>query len=195
MKRRRYRLAGQTASVVRGLALMARWCAENWKGILPFAASRGYKRLVALAGSASGCSSGVEHNLAKVGVEGSNPFARSSFPNRSRAAEHRGFCRFRASLNRRVKNDPGSARLLRGYKFAEFQMLVHDSFAGGWRAFSETWWKALARWLEGRLRSLMERLRAQNVRISPHVTLAYTLNTHAGTCYRFIADAPFLQVL
>ncbi len=27
----------------------------------------------------SGCSSGVEHNLAKVGVEGSNPFARSSF--------------------------------------------------------------------------------------------------------------------
>ena len=29
----------------------------------------------------SGCSSGVEHNLAKVGVEGSNPFARSNFPN------------------------------------------------------------------------------------------------------------------
>jgi hypothetical protein len=27
---------------------------------------------------ACGCSSGVEHNLAKVGVEGSNPFARSS---------------------------------------------------------------------------------------------------------------------
>jgi hypothetical protein len=27
-----------------------------------------------------GCSSGVEHNLAKVGVEGSNPFARSTFP-------------------------------------------------------------------------------------------------------------------
>ena len=26
-----------------------------------------------------GCSSGVEHDLAKVGVEGSNPFARSSF--------------------------------------------------------------------------------------------------------------------
>jgi hypothetical protein len=30
----------------------------------------------------SGCSSGVEHNLAKVGVEGSNPFARSNFPRR-----------------------------------------------------------------------------------------------------------------
>ena len=29
--------------------------------------------------AASGCSSGVEHNLAKVRVEGSNPFARSSF--------------------------------------------------------------------------------------------------------------------
>ncbi len=28
----------------------------------------------------SGRSSGVEHNLAKVGVEGSNPFARSNFP-------------------------------------------------------------------------------------------------------------------
>jgi hypothetical protein len=30
--------------------------------------------------SGRGCSSGVEHNLAKVGVEGSNPFARSKFP-------------------------------------------------------------------------------------------------------------------
>src|SRR5438477_10716387 len=27
-----------------------------------------------------GCSSGVEHDLAKVGVEGSNPFARSNCP-------------------------------------------------------------------------------------------------------------------
>ena len=34
-----------------------------------------------LASAQSGRSSGVEHNLAKVGVEGSNPFARSSaFP-------------------------------------------------------------------------------------------------------------------
>ena len=32
---------------------------------------------------ASGCSSGVEHNLAKVGVEGSNPFARSNSPNQN----------------------------------------------------------------------------------------------------------------
>lgn len=32
---------------------------------------------------ASGCSSGVEHNLAKVGVEGSNPFARSNFFNKT----------------------------------------------------------------------------------------------------------------
>ena len=30
----------------------------------------------------SGRSSGVEHDLAKVGVEGSNPFARSSFSSR-----------------------------------------------------------------------------------------------------------------
>jgi hypothetical protein len=32
------------------------------------------------ASTERGRSSGVEHNLAKVGVEGSNPFARSSFP-------------------------------------------------------------------------------------------------------------------
>src|SRR5258708_18693748 len=31
------------------------------------------------AGSERGRSSGVEHDLAKVGVEGSNPFARSNF--------------------------------------------------------------------------------------------------------------------
>ena len=39
-------------------------------------------RHIAVAPTASGCgcSSGVEHNLAKVGVEGSNPFARSKSP-------------------------------------------------------------------------------------------------------------------
>jgi hypothetical protein len=36
----------------------------------------------------SGRSSGVEHNLAKVGVEGSNPFARSSFPSHRQVADH-----------------------------------------------------------------------------------------------------------
>jgi hypothetical protein len=46
----------------------------------------------------SGRSSGVEHNLAKVGVEGSNPFARSKFfhslamyRSASSAADHRAF--------------------------------------------------------------------------------------------------------
>jgi hypothetical protein len=39
----------------------------------------------------SGRSSGVEHNLAKVGVEGSNPFARSKFRCK-KAADFRGFC-------------------------------------------------------------------------------------------------------
>jgi hypothetical protein len=34
--------------------------------------------ILAMIGPISGRSSGVEHNLAKVGVEGSNPFARSS---------------------------------------------------------------------------------------------------------------------
>src|SRR4051812_28796598 len=33
-----------------------------------------------------GCSSGVEHDLAKVGVEGSNPFARSKPPSKQQAS-------------------------------------------------------------------------------------------------------------
>ena len=40
--------------------------------------------------SLGGRSSGVEHNLAKVGVEGSNPFARSSDGDQ-KAAGNRGF--------------------------------------------------------------------------------------------------------
>ena len=36
------------------------------------------RRLPAAGVFGCGCSSGVEHDLAKVGVEGSNPFARSS---------------------------------------------------------------------------------------------------------------------
>ena len=48
------------------------------------------RRIAAYSGSGGdavhgcGCSSGVEHNLAKVGVEGSNPFARSRTPPRRR---------------------------------------------------------------------------------------------------------------
>ncbi len=42
----------------------------------------------------SGRSSGVEHNLAKVGVEGSNPFARSSFSMKIDFAERQEFCRW-----------------------------------------------------------------------------------------------------
>ena len=45
----------------------------------------------------SGCSSGVEHNLAKVGVEGSNPFARSKFSSGTmthKASVLRGFFAF-----------------------------------------------------------------------------------------------------
>ncbi len=38
-----------------------------------------YHKSIGSAQRTSGRSSGVEHNLAKVGVEGSNPFARSSF--------------------------------------------------------------------------------------------------------------------
>ena len=45
----------------------------------------------------SGCSSGVEHNLAKVGVVGSNPIARSKFSSETKthkASVHRGFFAF-----------------------------------------------------------------------------------------------------
>src|SRR5690606_26377793 len=50
--------------------------------LFPVAFDREFGHIGAACGEsrASGCSSGVEHNLAKVGVEGSNPFARSSFP-------------------------------------------------------------------------------------------------------------------
>ena len=46
---------------------------------LEMTAGFGHMSRMALNGAAHGCgcSSGVEHNLAKVGVEGSNPFARS----------------------------------------------------------------------------------------------------------------------
>jgi hypothetical protein len=58
-----------------------------WCGLPPscciqaiFAAYRRAASLACWARHGRGCSSGVEHNLAKVGVEGSNPFARSKFP-------------------------------------------------------------------------------------------------------------------
>ncbi len=49
----------------------------------PLASARVPGHIAAIGGGdaadGSGCSSGVEHNLAKVGVEGSNPFARSKY--------------------------------------------------------------------------------------------------------------------
>ena len=48
--------------------------------VFPVAIAERFGHIGAACGAfrrASGCSSGVEHNLAKVGVEGSNPFARS----------------------------------------------------------------------------------------------------------------------
>ena len=49
--------------------------------LLPAAPGRFTACFAGLAGRQSGRSSVVEHNLAKVGVEGSNPFARSKFQN------------------------------------------------------------------------------------------------------------------
>ena len=48
-----------------------------------------------------GCSSGVEHDLAKVGVEGSNPFARSNFQHRIRCRRCGAWPARRASAPRR----------------------------------------------------------------------------------------------
>ena len=48
-----------------GIALLRPWCLHGTGGVSTLLAMR--------------CSSGVEHDLAKVGVEGSNPFARSIF--------------------------------------------------------------------------------------------------------------------
>src|SRR5688500_7464719 len=50
------------------------------RGLEAHASSRRLTRTGLPVLAQSGRSSGVEHNLAKVGVEGSNPFARSRFP-------------------------------------------------------------------------------------------------------------------
>jgi hypothetical protein len=54
--------------------------ADSARRLLQYQAAFGIALPVGADGGQSlgcGCSSGVEHNLAKVGVEGSNPFARS----------------------------------------------------------------------------------------------------------------------
>ena len=55
-----------------------------------------------------GCSSGVEHNLAKVGVEGSNPFARSRQSQENQALSRRPSGRF--LLPRPLRPRRGSSR-------------------------------------------------------------------------------------
>ena len=68
---------------------------------------------------ASGCSSGVEHNLAKVGVVGSNPIARSKIPLADQG--------FRAGLLRR-------AFLVYGIHRREAaQVVCHEGFGKGAR--------------------------------------------------------------
>src|SRR5262245_44720316 len=60
-----------------GRMQMKRWA--RWlQRLRPFGiGARSSGRLRARPEGGRGCSSGVEHDLAKVGVEGSNPFARS----------------------------------------------------------------------------------------------------------------------
>src|SRR5437868_4293456 len=49
----------------------------QWDGPFRYRIGPAAPSMAAISGC--GCSSGVEHDLAKVGVEGSNPFARSNF--------------------------------------------------------------------------------------------------------------------
>ena len=62
------------------------WCCASG---LPSGGKPPRNRALPLAGDRRerGRSSGVEHNLAKVGVEGSNPFARSRFLEKIRCLE------------------------------------------------------------------------------------------------------------
>src|SRR4029077_7077995 len=70
-----------------GKANTASICSVFWRAVeacqpLAKAVEKPYQRRLPAtypAGSERGRSSGVEHDLAKVGVEGSNPFARSIF--------------------------------------------------------------------------------------------------------------------
>ena len=81
--------------------------------------------------ASSGRSSGVEHNLAKVGVEGSNPFARSNFPHQK-------------MLQRRL-----SRRLL--FLWARFAHTARHSVGGGKPNFldSSAYWRISGRWRPG----------------------------------------------
>ena len=64
---------------IAGLSDFRRWFAKSLGALLAIGTALRY-RLEACGRlpNGCGCSSGVEHDLAKVGVEGSNPFARSN---------------------------------------------------------------------------------------------------------------------
>src|SRR3546814_4566888 len=63
-----------------------------------------------VASRQSGRSSGVEHNLAKVGVEGSNPFARSSFSKKTNSLRVAAKGRDAAYLRQFTTSSPPNAR-------------------------------------------------------------------------------------
>ncbi|WP_374788788.1 hypothetical protein, partial [Brucella oryzae] len=73
------------------------------------------------------CSSGVEHNLAKVGVEGSNPFARSSFLHENQKLKKRPTGRFfadTASMTARCQQFVSARNSILGY--CSVTLLPHD---------------------------------------------------------------------
>ena len=82
----------------------------------------------------SGCSSGVEHNLAKVGVERSNRFTRSKFPHTEKPRTSAVF-----SFSGRLKG-PGPCRVVVDPSGCENDpvpnLRLHDS--------SVTWWRVSA---------------------------------------------------
>jgi hypothetical protein len=86
---------------------------SNWVGVafwLSLRHKRGRRRRRL---SGRGCSSGVEHNLAKVGVEGSNPFARSNKPLKSLSADRYHGGGSRRSAQNEPKSDAGKSGEIR----------------------------------------------------------------------------------
>ncbi len=81
---------GVRTRFVTSCALRRVFCTQVAGISLAFNQALRHIRRAAVERGKSGCSSGVEHNLAKVGVVGSNPIARSNIFDIARMAEDGG---------------------------------------------------------------------------------------------------------
>ena len=106
---------GRFAGINRDVAKSLRFPCCNRRALQPYRPGLRPRRRV------SGCSSGVEHNLAKVGVERSNRFTRSSFLKRESSIEKPRFAAafsFLGLSNCNCRNRPRRSGLHAGYKIA-----------------------------------------------------------------------------